>query len=73
LPTTRNDVSGGAPSRRIRAKPKLLAGGGFALEEKRLEVRSGIDDVQFEHRRWHDFYRFLQGAEKDALVEEVMT
>jgi hypothetical protein len=36
LPTTRNDVSGGTPSRRIRANLKLLAGGGFALEEKRL-------------------------------------
>ena len=36
LPTTWNDVSGGTPSRRIRAKVKLLAGGGFALEEKRL-------------------------------------
>jgi hypothetical protein len=56
-----------------RSNPKLLQGREFALEEKRLEVRSGIDDVQFEHRRWHDFYRFLQVAEKDALVEEVMT
>jgi hypothetical protein len=27
LPTTRNDISGGAPPRRIRANLKLLAGG----------------------------------------------
>jgi PD-(D/E)XK nuclease superfamily len=30
------------------------------------------DDVRFEQLRWHDFYRFLQAVEKDALVEEVM-
>lgn len=36
LPTTRNEVSGGAPSRKIRTNLMLLAGGGFALEEKRL-------------------------------------
>jgi hypothetical protein len=45
LPTTRNDVSGGAPSRRIRANLKLLAGGGFALEEERPYVSSFAHDL----------------------------
>jgi hypothetical protein len=37
------------------------------------EVLSGLDNkVRFEQLRWHDFYRFLRRAEKDALIEEVM-
>lgn len=37
------------------------------------EILAGLgDDVRFEQLRWHGFYRFLQDAEKDALVEEVM-
>lgn len=36
------------------------------------KVLSGIDDVRLEQRRWRDFYRFLQGVEEDALMEEVM-
>jgi hypothetical protein len=37
------------------------------------EVLSGLDsDVHFKQARWHDLYRFLQRARKDALVEEVM-
>ena len=37
------------------------------------EILSGLgDNVRFEQLRWHDFYRFLQTVEKDALVEEVM-
>ena len=36
------------------------------------EILSGIDDVCFEQLRWHDFYRFLQTVERDALLEEVM-
>jgi hypothetical protein len=31
------------------------------------------NNVRFKQLRWHDFYRFLQGAEKNALVEELMT
>lgn len=31
------------------------------------------DDVRFQQLRWHDFYRFLQKVEKDALVKEVMS
>jgi hypothetical protein len=46
LPTTRNDVSGGASSHRIRANLMLLAGGGFALEEKRLGVTFGQQDAE---------------------------
>jgi len=30
------------------------------------------ENVCFEQLRWHDFYRFLQTVEKDALVEKVM-
>ncbi len=41
--------------------------------KERGEILSGIDDVRFEQRRWRDFYRFLQGVAKDALVDEVMT
>lgn len=37
------------------------------------EVRSSASGIRFEQLRWHDFYRFLQKVEKDALVEEVMT
>jgi hypothetical protein len=37
------------------------------------DTTSGLDNVQFEQLRWHDFYRFLQTVEKDTLVEEVMT
>jgi hypothetical protein len=29
-------------------------------------------NVRFKQLRWHDFYRFLETLEKDALVEEVM-
>ena len=37
-------------------------------------ILSGFDgNVRFEQLRWHDFYRFLQTVEKDALIEEVMT
>ena len=37
-------------------------------------ILSSIDEnICFEQLRWHDFYRFLQTVEKDALVEEVMT
>lgn len=37
------------------------------------EVLSGLGgDVRFGQARWHDLYRFLQKARKDALVEEVM-
>lgn len=37
-------------------------------------VLSGLDgNVRFEQLRWHDFYRFLETVEKDALVKEVMT
>jgi hypothetical protein len=39
-------------------------------EEK---ILSGMgENVRFEQLRWHDFYRFLQTVETDALVEEVM-
>lgn len=39
------------------------------------DVRGGVgDNVRFKQLRWQDFYRFLhERAEKDALVEEVMT
>lgn len=38
------------------------------------EILSGLsDNIDFEQLRWHDFYRFLQSVEKDALIEEVMT
>lgn len=38
------------------------------------EILSYLDgNVRFKWLRWHDFYRFLQTVEKDALVEEVMT
>lgn len=38
------------------------------------EVLVGLDGkVWFEQLRWHDFYRFLQTIENDALIEEVMT
>lgn len=37
------------------------------------DILSGLGgNVRFEQLRWHDFYRFLQTIEKDALVEEVM-
>lgn len=36
------------------------------------EILSGVDDVCFKQLRWHDFYRFLQTVEKDALIEEVV-
>lgn len=38
------------------------------------EILSGLsENIGFEELRWHDFYRFLQSVEKDALIEEVMT
>ena len=38
------------------------------------EILTGLDDnTRFKQLCWHDFYRFLQRVEKDALVEEVMT
>ncbi len=37
------------------------------------EVRSSASGIRFKQLRWHDFYRFLQTVEKDALIEEVMT
>jgi hypothetical protein len=38
------------------------------------QIRHGLsDDVAFKQLRWHDFYRFLQTVNKDALVKEVMT
>lgn len=38
------------------------------------EVLSGLsENIGFEEFRWHDFYRFLQSVEKDALIEEVTT
>jgi hypothetical protein len=37
------------------------------------EILFGLsEDISFKQLRWHDFYRFLQTVEKDALVEEVM-
>lgn len=36
------------------------------------EILFGADDVYFKQLRWHDFYRFLQTVERDALLEEVM-
>ncbi len=36
------------------------------------EMRTRTQNVEFRQLRWHDFYRFLQIVEKDALVEEVM-
>lgn len=36
------------------------------------KILSGTDDVCFKQIRWHDFYRFLQTVEKDALIEEVV-
>lgn len=37
------------------------------------EILTGLDDqVSFKQLRWHDFYRFLDQAEPDALIEEVM-
>lgn len=37
------------------------------------EILSDLSgDISFKQLRWHDFYRFLQTVEKDALVEEVM-
>ncbi|MEJ7816265.1 MAG: PD-(D/E)XK nuclease family protein [Rubrobacter sp.] len=36
------------------------------------DIHSGLDGVCFKQLRWHDFYRFLQTVEKDALIEEVM-
>lgn len=35
------------------------------------EILSRVGNIRFEQLRWHDFYRFLQTVEKDALVEEV--
>jgi hypothetical protein len=41
--------------------------------KNRDRILAGLNDnVRFEQLRWHDFYRFLQTVEKDALVEEVM-
>ena len=38
------------------------------------DVLSGLSgNIGFKQLRWHDFYRFLQTIEKDALLEEVMT
>jgi PD-(D/E)XK nuclease superfamily len=36
------------------------------------EMLSEVGGVCFKQVRWHDFYRFLQSAETDTLVEEVM-
>jgi hypothetical protein len=36
--SARNEISGEAPSSKIRATPRHLLGGGFALATKRLEV-----------------------------------
>lgn len=36
------------------------------------QIRAKTQNVKFRQLRWHDFYRFLQTAEKDALVEEVI-
>lgn len=36
------------------------------------EIIAGTQGVNFLQLRWHDFYKFLQTVEKDALVEEVM-
>lgn len=37
------------------------------------EILSSLDDkVSFKQLRWQDFYRFLQQADPDALIEEVM-
>jgi len=57
--------------RTYRSKTLLYITRGYDPKE-RSEVISGADDVCFEQRRWRDFYRFLQGVEKDVLVEEVM-
>lgn len=37
------------------------------------KILSGLGaEVRFKQLRWHDLYRFLREAEKDALVEEVI-
>jgi hypothetical protein len=46
---------------------------GYDPKESGEIISSMGDDVRFEQLRWHDFYRFLQTVEKDALVQEVMT
>ncbi len=44
-----------------------------AYEPKNADaVGFGLDGVCFKQLRWHDFYRFLQNVEKDALIEEVI-
>jgi hypothetical protein len=35
-------------------------------------ITNGLNGVEFKQLRWHDFYRFLQKVEKDALIKEVM-
>ena len=36
-------------------------------------IRASIaENVRFEQLRWHNFYRFLQTVEKDALIKEAM-
>jgi hypothetical protein len=57
--------------RTYRSKTLLYITRGYD-PKGRSAVLSGADDVRFEQRRWRDFYRFLQGLEKDAFVEEVM-
>ncbi len=36
------------------------------------DIEAAAKDIKFRQLRWHDFYKFLQNTEKDALVEEVM-
>lgn len=38
----------------------------------KTEIEVATCGVEFRQLRWHDFYKFLQTAEKDALTEEVM-
>ncbi|MGI8909223.1 MAG: hypothetical protein ACR2JR_01525, partial [Rubrobacteraceae bacterium] len=40
--------------------------------KEKEEILAGTQSTEFCQLRWHDFYRFLQTVEADALVEEVM-
>ena len=53
-------------------KTLLYVTRGYDSKDPKDILASLSDDIRFEQLRWHDFYRFLQTVEKDALVEEVM-
>jgi len=41
-------------------------------KDEKTILASIAENVRFVQLRWHNFYRFLQTVEKDALIEEVM-